>query len=89
MEWHKVKKTVSSAKYLGFTTKLIMFAPKDVAPSQIDMINKLEHIHDKYKPIRSILKGEPLCTVLFKSKDFTESYRGAMKIINKITAIIG
>jgi len=89
MEWQNIKKTVSSAKYEGFTTKLIMFAPKEVTTSQIDKINKLEHIHDKSKPIRPILKGEPLCTVLFNSKDFAKSYTGAIKIINKITSIIG
>ena len=38
---------------------------------------------------RSILKGEPLCTVLFKSKSSKKSYIGALKIINKITSIIG
>jgi predicted ATP-grasp superfamily ATP-dependent carboligase len=66
-----------------------MFAPKEVTTSQIEKINKLEHIHDKTKPNRPILKGEPLCTVLFKSKDFAKSYAGAIKVINKITSIIG
>lgn len=89
MEWENIKKTISSAKSKGFTTKLIMFAPKEVTKSQIDKINKLEHIHDKSKPIKSILKGEPLCTVLFKNKDFAKSYAGAIKVINKITSIIG
>jgi len=89
MEWQNIKKTVSSAKYKGFTTKLIMFAPKEVSTYQIEKINKLEHIHDKTKPNRPILKGEPLCTVLFKSKDFAKSYARAIKVINKITSIIG
>ena len=89
MEWQNIKKTVSSVKYKGFTTKLIMFAPKEVIKSQIDKINKLKHVHDKSKPIRSILKGEPLCTVLFRNKNFNKSYNGAMKIINRITSIIG
>ena len=89
MEWENIKRTVSSAKSNGFTTKLIMFAPKEVTTSQIDKINKLKHIHDKSKPIKLILKGEPLCTVLFKNKDFAKSYAGAKKVINKITSIIG
>lgn len=88
MEWQNIKNTVSSAKYKGFTTKLIMFSPKKVSTSQIDKINKLEYIHDKSKPIRPILKGEPLCTVLFKSNTFAKSYAGAIKVINKIKSII-
>jgi len=65
-----------------------MFAPKEIDITLIDRINRLECVHDKSEPVKKILKGEPLCTVLFQGQDFAESYFGALKIIAEIKRII-
>jgi predicted ATP-grasp superfamily ATP-dependent carboligase len=88
-KWNLIKKIISSKKLSGFSTKLIVFAPKEIRKDSINEINSLEYIHDKSEPNKIILKGEPLCTVLFKGKNLKESYDGALSIVNKINKIIG
>ena len=62
---------INSMKIEGFCTKLIFFTPKDITNRQIELINNLEFIHDKSDPSNDILKGEPICTILFTEKDFS------------------
>ena len=73
----------------GFATKLIMFTPKKIDRISLTKINKLEYVHDKSESTKNILKGEPLCTVLFKEKKLSDSYDGAFDVIDKINKIIG
>jgi len=87
-KWYVIKKLISSKKLSGFSTKLIVFAPNEINKTCISEINNLKYIHDKSEPIKSILKGEPLCTVLYKGRDLSESYNGAINIVNKINRII-
>ncbi|MCK4781214.1 MAG: ATP-grasp domain-containing protein, partial [Candidatus Lokiarchaeota archaeon] len=60
-EWKNIKNLIKSAYPKRFVTKLIFFAPKEIDRNIIPKINNLKYIHDKSEPIRSILKGEPLC----------------------------
>lgn len=87
-KWYVIKKLISSKKLSGFSTKLIVFAPKEIKKNVISEVNNLEYIHDKSEPNKSILKGEPLCTVLYKGRNLSESYSMAMEIVNKINQII-
>ena len=87
-QWNYVKKVINAAKPEAFATKLIIFAPKEIDKTQIMKINSLEHIHDKSDVSTKILKGDPICTVLYKGKSFSESYLGALKIIGEIKNII-
>ncbi len=87
-EWLEIKRLIKNTEPQGFATKLIMFAPCEVNINKIKKINKLPHIHDKSEPIKSIFKGEPLCTVLNKGKNHQDSYFGALKMIDKIKDII-
>ncbi|MFX0042605.1 MAG: ATP-grasp domain-containing protein [Candidatus Hodarchaeota archaeon] len=87
-KWRYVKNKIRSAQTRGFATKLIFFAPKEIDKELLNKINNIEFVHDKSEPINNILKEEPVCTVLFKGKDFSESYFGAIKIIDKIKNII-
>ncbi len=86
--WKEIKTKLKSIKINGVATKLIYFAPKDIPSNYVSQINKLKYIHDKSKPAKNILKGEPLCTVLYKAKNSVESFKGAKEVINKINAII-
>jgi len=86
--WDIVKNKIRSAQATGFATKLIFFAPKEIDKELLNKINNIEFVHDKTEPIKNILKEEPLCTILFKGKNFSESYFGALKIIDKIKNII-
>ncbi|MFW9825128.1 MAG: ATP-grasp domain-containing protein [Candidatus Thorarchaeota archaeon] len=86
--WEYIQKSVSSMKSTGYATKLIMFSPKEIDRNLLAKINELEYVHDKSEPTKSVLKGEPLCTILFKEKTLSESYNGAFKIIDKINKII-
>ncbi len=88
-EWGKIKKMINSAKTNKFATKLVIFAPKDIDKNTLLKINNLKFVHDKSEPIRRILKGEPLCTVLYKATNLSKSYNGAKTIVNKIDNIIG
>ncbi|MFX1321564.1 MAG: ATP-grasp domain-containing protein [Promethearchaeota archaeon] len=87
-KWEYVKNKIRSKQISGFATKLIFFAPKEIDKELLKKVNNLESVHDKTEPIKNILKEEPLCTVLFKGKNFSESYFGALKIIDKIKNII-
>ncbi len=86
-KWKYVKKTINVAKSKTFATKLIMFAPNDLEKNQLMKINSLENVHDKSEQDVKILKGDPICTVLYKGKNFSESYFGALKIIDEINRI--
>ncbi|MHA2182553.1 MAG: ATP-grasp domain-containing protein [Promethearchaeota archaeon] len=88
-QWDSVKKSIKSKRSTGFTTKLIFFAPKEIREDLIVKINNLEYIHDQSEPNKNILKGEPLCTVLYKAHSFSESYNGAHKVITEIIDVIG
>ena len=87
-QWDSVKKSIKSKKSTGFTTKLIFFAPKEINKNLLIKINKLEYIHDKSEPNKNILKGEPLCTILYKAHNLSESYNGAQRIVTEINNII-
>lgn len=88
-EWKTIKKLINSARPKKFATKLVFFAPRDIEKSLLPKINNLEFVHDKTEPIKSVLKGEPLCTILYETDNFYESFNGAKKIVNKINKIIG
>jgi hypothetical protein len=75
-------------KKAHYCTKLIYFAPKKLSTKMIKKINKLAYIHDKSQPTESLKKGEPVCTILFKDKDYDSSFSGALEIVNKIDKII-
>jgi predicted ATP-grasp superfamily ATP-dependent carboligase len=87
-EWNTIKKKIRTKKLSGFSTKLIVFAPKEIKENLVSEINDLDYVHDKSEPNKSILKGEPLCTILYKGKDKQESYSGARNVVNKINRII-
>ncbi|TFG02503.1 MAG: ATP-grasp domain-containing protein [Promethearchaeota archaeon] len=87
-KWEYIEKKLKSNKSKGFATKLIMFAPKEIYRDKIEQINQLENIHDKTEP-KIISKGEPICTILYKDKNFSRSFFGALKIADEIKKIIG
>ncbi|MFX0080982.1 MAG: ATP-grasp domain-containing protein [Candidatus Hodarchaeota archaeon] len=87
-KWDLIQQLIRSKKLSGFSTKLIIFAPKEIKKSHISKINNLEYVHDKSTPNKNTLKGEPLCTILYKGGDLSESYKGAIDIVNKINNII-
>ncbi len=87
-EWKHIKNLLKSKKPKGFATKLIMFAPKEVNKKALNKVNQIKYVHDKSEPIKDILKDEPLCTVLYKGKSFSESYFGALKIVDEIKEIM-
>ena len=86
--WEFVKKTLKNAKIENFATKMIFFAPKEVDKNLLNKINNLEYVHDKSEPVKSIYKGEPVCTILFKAKSSSDSYLGSLKVVEKIKKII-
>ena len=86
--WEFVKMTLKDAKIENFTTKMVFFAPKEIDKGLINKINELEYVHDKSEPVMSICKSEPVCTILFKAKSFSDSYLGALKVVDEIKKII-
>jgi len=86
--WESVKKTLRGANIEFFTTKMIFFAPKEIDKKLINRINDLEFVHDKSEPVSNIYKSEPVCTILFKAKSFSDSYLGALKVVDEINRII-
>ena len=86
--WEFVKKTLKNAKIENFTTKMILFAPKEIDKDLLNKINDLEYVHDKSEPVKNIYKGEPVCTILFKAKSSSDSYLGSLKVVGKIKKII-
>jgi len=87
-KWDLVKKKIKSKKFSGFSTKLIFFAPIEIKKNLIDEINDLQYVHDKSESSKNILKGEPLCTILYKGKNSPESYNGALEVVKRINKII-
>jgi len=88
-KWEDIKKVIKSARPKSFATKLVFFAPKNIEKSILQKVNNLEFVHDKTEPTKDVLRGEPLCTVLYVAKKYSKSYNGAKKIINRIKRIIG
>jgi predicted ATP-grasp superfamily ATP-dependent carboligase len=86
--WEFVKKTLKDAKVENFTTKMIFFAPKEIDKNLLTKINDLELVHDKPEPVKNIYKNEPVCTILFKGKSFSDSYLGGLRVVDKIKKII-
>ncbi|KKN50873.1 hypothetical protein LCGC14_0628320 [marine sediment metagenome] len=86
--WRSIKNLIKSATPKSITTKLVLFAPKDIDIPLLCEINNLGFIHDKTEPNRNVLKGEPLCTILYGADNLIESFDGAKKIIKKINKII-
>jgi predicted ATP-grasp superfamily ATP-dependent carboligase len=87
-EWESIKKSIKLAFPRTAATKFVYFAPKDIDKDVLLKINDLKYIHDKSEPFNDILKGEPLCTILYEGKDGLKSYNGALKVINQINRII-
>ena len=87
-KWEDIKNLLKSREIKTVATKLIFFAPKEIDKNIVPKINNLKFIHDKSEPNKNILKGEPLCTILYKAENFSESYSGAKKIVNKINRIM-
>ena len=87
-EWKTVKQLLKSSRPKGYVTKLIMFAPWKIEKSLLNKINKIKYIHDKSEPNKDILKGEPLCTILYKDVSLSKSLNGALEIVAKINQII-
>ncbi len=86
--WEFVKKTLKDAKIENFTAKMIFFAPKEIDKKLLNKINDLEYVHDKSEPVKNIYKSEPVCTILFQAKSFSDSYLGSLKVVDKIKKII-
>ncbi len=86
--WEIVKRTLKEAKFEGYATKMIFFAPKEINRTLINEINDLEYIHDKSEPVKNISKSEPVCTILFKAQSFSDSYLGVLKVVDRIKKII-
>ena len=87
-EWNYISKIIKSSSYKCFSTKLVVFAPKTIEKSLINKINLLNFIHDKTEPIKDVLKGEPLCTILYEANSLSESFNGAKRIVIEINKII-
>ena len=87
--WDYVRETLKNAKFDGFATKMIYFAPKEIHQALLNDINALEHVHDKSEPVKNLAKSEPVCTVLFKAATSSKSYLGALEVVEKINKLIG
>ena len=83
-KWPSVQEKLERNKPDSFATKLIYFAPKEISKEKIKQINAMEHVHDKSIPRDNILPKEPVCTILYGDQTFSDSYFGALKIVNKI-----
>jgi len=86
--WEHVKETLKESKIENFATKMIFFAPKEINKHFLNKINDLKYTHDKSEPFKNISKNEPLCTILFKAKTFSDSYFGSLKVVDEIKKII-
>jgi predicted ATP-grasp superfamily ATP-dependent carboligase len=86
--WESVKKTLDKLRIENYVTKLIFFAPKEIDKSLVSKINNLDYVHDKSEPIKNIDKSEPVCTILYMAKLYSDSYLGALKVVDKIKRII-
>ncbi|MFX0076721.1 MAG: ATP-grasp domain-containing protein, partial [Candidatus Hermodarchaeota archaeon] len=86
--WEFVKRVLKKAKFEGYATKMIFFAPKEIDKNLLNTINTLEYVHDKSEPVKNLAKSEPVCTVLYKAGSFSGSYLGALKVVDNIKNII-
>ncbi|MFW9771834.1 MAG: ATP-grasp domain-containing protein [Candidatus Thorarchaeota archaeon] len=86
--WNEIVDILDNASYKKYATKLIYFAPKEVDINKITKVNHLKYIHDKTDPIKSIMQGEPICSILFIENSFANSFFGALKIADNITKIL-
>jgi hypothetical protein len=88
-KWEKVKNVLKNSEMNTFTTKLIVFAPDTIPISKIKIINKMKYVHDKSPPVEPIQKNHPVCTILYKDKNFAESFFKALKITDDIFRLVG
>ncbi|MFX1496092.1 MAG: ATP-grasp domain-containing protein [Promethearchaeota archaeon] len=86
--WNEIGKILDNATYKKYATKLIYFAPTDVDIDKIEQVNNLKYIHDKTEPLKKIMRGEPICSILFMDQSFSNSFFGALKIADNITKIL-
>jgi len=86
--WEEIESLLCKNKLAQFATKLIVFSPNELTKQETIKINNLEYIHDKSHPDNPIQKFDPVCTILFGARDFSASYFGALKIVDKIYKII-
>jgi len=87
-KWDQIEKDLKSHTSSSYATKLVYFAPEDITPEILEAINNLEFVHDKTKAIKGVLSGEPICTVLYKGSTKSESYDGALEIVDSIKKLI-
>ncbi|MFX0057742.1 MAG: ATP-grasp domain-containing protein [Candidatus Hodarchaeota archaeon] len=88
-KWGTINQILLRTKAKNFSSKLILFAPREISLVKLKEINELEYVHDKTKPDKNILKGEPVCSILYKAETFSNSYFGALKVLDNIYRIIG
>jgi len=86
--WGSICRSIKNPKPTQFATKLILYAPQEISKNQLMEINKLENVHDKTHPKTSLNKFDPVCTVLFGANTFSESYFGALKIVDQIYELL-
>jgi len=86
--WKEIVDIIDNSIHEKFATKLIYFAPKHVSIDKIEQINNLKYIHDKTEPIKNILKGEPICSILYMTQTFSNSFFGALKVADEINKIL-
>ena len=87
-KWNEIIELLNNHLCKKYVTKLIFFAPKEVPIDKLEKINNLKFIQDKSEPIKNVVKGEPVCSILFSAKSFSESFFGALKIADGISKII-
>jgi predicted ATP-grasp superfamily ATP-dependent carboligase len=86
--WEKVKNILKYKEMKIFATKLIVFAPNTIPISKIKIINKMKYVHDKSPPIEPIQKYHPICTILYKDKNFADSFFNTLKIADDIFQLV-
>ncbi len=87
-KWNEIIEILNNHLCKKYVTKLIFYAPKEVPIDKLEKINNLKFIQDKSEPIKNMVKGEPVCSILFSAKSFSESFFGALKIADGISKII-
>ncbi len=87
-KWNEIIEILNNHLCKKYVTKLIFFAPKEVPIDKLEKINNLKFIQDKSEPIKNVVKGEPVCSILFSAKSFSESFFGALKVADGISKII-
>ncbi len=87
-KWKNIVNHLKSISKIEYATKLIMYASKDLNELHLEQINNLKNVHDKTLPQKGAKKGDPVCTILNVDDDHDSSYKGALKIANKINLIM-